>query len=360
MSKRNKIVSKTSSTDHVYYNIVITNNSPTFPIVATYNSSRTTALLTNPSDYYVSIVRFRVGLQQVPIFVFTDLLYSVTISNGGNDYKTSLIYVPFYSNALSPASPDNRYVYSYQQFIDSINNALSSSFVASGLAGVAPYMTFDPVTQLCSLNASSNFHDPLLSDENQTIKIWFNTELWQFFSNFEKIFNGYQDLLNKNFNIIVKPTGNNNITIPADFGGPTAGYKMTQEFVSLSNWNALRNIVFLTGSIPIRAEGVPAQSPTNNNQISNNNPASAYLPILTDFQISDDGPQRNFVSYVPTSEYRLVDLVGTTPLMTIDLSAYWLDKNNNLYPIYINPLDSLSVKLLFRKKTIKGNISYYE
>lgn len=505
-ASNNKIVEKTSTADHVYYNIAITNTSPTDVIRASYNQSRTTAILDNPSDYYCTIQRFTVPLQQVPIFVFLDNTYSVTMSYDGNDYKQDLVYVAGYSTNLSPSPPDNRFVYSYNQFIDSINNGFGDAMVSligdyplynsgttyalgnnvtfvvglitkayksltsgnvgntpnisptfwlelptplqtfnSGttytagqsikydLSGIyvgytsindgnlghtpntsptywapitTPYMEYNPDSQLISLVTSTAYHNVNYSDQDQPLKIWFNTILWNFFTNFEKIYNGNTPAAyntnGKNYNIIIKPTGINNAVIPAvfeDFGVDVSGYRMTQEFVSLYDWNSLRNIVFFTSAIPIRSEGIPAdifapwnvsttynsgvrvsynnstyQSLVNNNvgnqpdispsywSIASNIGSSASLqPILTDFQLSviSGTEARSYAQYVPTSEYRLIDMTGTTPLNNIDIQVYWQDKFRTLYPLYINPLDSLDVKILFRRKTVKGNISYY-
>lgn len=351
----------TSTIDHVYFNVTMTNNDPINIIPAVYNSPTTTALLENPSEYYCSIVRFTVPIQQVPIFTFRDNTYSVTISNGATDFQQTLIYVPNYTPNLTPGPPDNRQVYSYQQFLDSINNGLRSSFIASGLPGIAPYMTFDPATELFSLNAPATFHNASFSDQNQPIKIWFNTPLWTFFGNFPKIFNGFSpasfNTNGKNFNLIIKPTGNNDITIPVSMGGPTPGYAMSQEFNSLSDWNTLQSIVFFTSTIPIRYESIPATI-ANNTTTNNNTTISSRQPILTDFELSDDGPLRNYAHYFAPGEYRLVDMTGTNPLRNIDIQVYSQDKNGNLTPIYIQPFDSLTVKILFRRKHIKGSLTY--
>lgn len=450
-----EIVKKTSTADHVYYNVVITNTSSTEVIRANYNQSKTTAILDNPSEYYCAIQRFTVPLQQVPIFVFLDNTYSVTISYNSNDYKQTLVYVPSYTSNLNPTPPDNRFVYSYNQFIDSINNGFGDAMVpfiaalptfnigttySAGqavkftLGGVdvgyssignanlghtpntsptywapiaTPYLEYNPTTQLISLVASTAYHNVNFTDDLQPLKIWFNTNLWNFFTNFEKLYNGNTPALyntnGKNYNIIVKPTGINDAVIPAiyeDFGTDVSGYRMSQEFVTLYDWNALRNIVFFTSAIPIRSEGIPADifapwnvsttysagvrvsytnstyeslqnsnvgnqpdiSPTYWKIAANIGSSASYQPILTDFQISvENGPEaRSYAQYVPTSEYRLIDLTGTTPLNNIDIQVYWQDKFRTLYPLYINPLDSLDMKLLFRRKTVKGNISYYD
>ncbi len=442
-NKENKIEKKTSDEDHIYYNVVLTNTSFTNVLIAKYNQSRTTAIINNPSDYYCAIQRFTVPLQQVPIFVFLNNAYSVTISYNGNDYQTFLVYIP---NSTLNLNSNEQFVYSYNNFIDSINNGLITSFnnfiaglpvfnigttyakgdiityiglpyisLQNGNIGntpniatlfwsqlTAPYMAYDAFTKLISIYAPSGWHTRGLTDAQQPLKLWFNTLLWDFFTNFNKIFNGYTPTAfntnGKNYNPVIYPTGNNDITTSINFGGPLAGYRMTQEFVSLYNWNALRNIVFLTNKIPVRNEGIPANIyvPWNISQTytlgsivtynnltyrsiqlvnvghqpdispsfwianQNSNVSSASQPILTDFQISvTDGPEaRSYAQFFPQGEYRLIDLMGTDDLRDIQIDVYWQDKFLNLYPIFINPLDTLDIKLLFRKKSSKGSLTY--
>lgn len=376
--------------DHIYYNVVVVNNDPVSPIPITYDTGSLNIILDNPSLYYASVVRFKCPLEQVPIFVFVDNLYSVTISYLYNDFKSTLIYVPHYNPALvtAPDAAFTRYVYSYQQFLDSINNGLTSSMIAlapaysssivyifnqtisySGniyvsllngnlnhqpdispsywtLLGLfqAPFMSFNPVTQLCSLNTPSMFFNPSFNVNTQPLKICFNTNLWVFFSNFEKIFNGYTpsaiNTNGKNYNIIVKDNGFNSIT------EPLIGYQMTQEFISLSDWNSLRSIV-IQSSLPIRAEQLPS---VKSGVINTNSTTANFSKILTDFEIVDNGALRNNVTYFPQAEYRLVDLYGSDPLQNIHIDVFWRDKNLNLTRIFLNPLDSFDMKILFRRK----------
>lgn len=77
--------------DNVYYDLVITNiKSESFPLVPIYfNENRTNPIVNNSGDCELSIVRFSVDTQTLPVFIPTiqsnqndaDLtIYSVTIS----------------------------------------------------------------------------------------------------------------------------------------------------------------------------------------------------------------------------------------------------------------------------------------
>jgi hypothetical protein len=392
---------ESTDSDHLYFNVIMNNASTSLPMLAQYSQTSTTPILNNPSEYYCSIIRFDIPVEQIPIFEFVDNTYSVTISYNGVDYQTFLIYVPNISPNIPASTSADRDVYAYQQFLDSINNALAASFalfapaynpattyiigntisylgdvyvsLINGNIGntpstspldwafvvdnVAPYMSYNPITQLFTVNAPTNFYNPVFSDWNQPLKIWFNTTLWGFFHNFYKIVNGLApqayNTNGKNYQIIVKPTGINDITIPVDKGGaPTPGFGMSQEFISVSDWNAFLGLVFFTSNIPVKYEQIPS---IQNNQTEL---ITSSQPILTDFEAQTDGAIRNHLQYVPTAEYRLVNLQSTTELRTIDIQIYYQLKDGSLHPLYISPLDTATVKILFRKKTFKGLPNY--
>jgi hypothetical protein len=126
--------------------------------------------------------------------------------------------------------------------------------------------------------------------------------------------------------------------------------KSIQEYNTLFAWNSLRSISFTSSSIPVQQELLPGSDPTLGLQISS--------PILTDFQIdvSESPEARSFIQYVPSSEYRLVSLGGTTPLRVMDMNITWIDNLQVAHQVYIPPFQTVSVKILFRKKSF--NIGY--
>ena len=68
-----------SSADYVYLNINITNDTDA-PINATYQKFWSEAIIDNPSDYYLSIIRTTIPTSLIPIFLFPVApTYSVTL-----------------------------------------------------------------------------------------------------------------------------------------------------------------------------------------------------------------------------------------------------------------------------------------
>lgn len=407
-----KIVQNTPETDNIFYDILINNVSDSQVIEAKYNAAVSTAVLENPSEYYISPQRFTIPLQEIPIFVFKDNTYVVNIRYNSVDYKTTLTYVSDSTSAQFALQtfPANRSVYNYQQFLDSVNNGIASSFnsfaptwssattyttgqiVSYTPTGVskkiyvslqnanlnnqpdsspafwsqifdnayAPYMTYEPTTELFSINASTAWYNPAFSNENQPLTLWFDTNLYSLFRAFNTLYNGTMDPDERNYQMIIRNFESNIITLTSGF----SGYQMQQQFIALYNMYDIRNIV-ITTTMPIRSEYSAAFNNSSNNSMPTgstgatipintqlSNTATVKIPILTDFQLNIlEGPELlSYAQYTPTAEYRLIDMIGTIPLNNIEITMYWQDKNYNIYPIYIPPLNSADMKLLFRRK----------
>lgn len=126
--------------DNIYYNIVI-NNSGNTSIPAVYTEQKVKAIVEHPEQYFLSMVRFSLALQTVPIFVFKNNTYFITLSYLGVDYTFPIVYIP-----LNSVSFFGQTVYSYQHMVDMINTTLLACFTAIPVkpAGIVdpPYMTY--------------------------------------------------------------------------------------------------------------------------------------------------------------------------------------------------------------------------
>ena len=75
--------------------------------------------------------------------------------------------------------------------------------------------------------------------------------------------------------------------------------------------------------------------------------APGITNILTDFEISVT-PTNNYngeISYLPSGEYRWIDLTQGLNLNKLDLQAFWKDKQGNANPIYLPVGCSAKIKL---------------
>jgi hypothetical protein len=241
-----------SKSDHIYYNIAVTNNQ-SVPINLQFQDIRTIEIVPNPEDYYLSVIRFFIPGSGIPLFdinpftlnditiestpvllsngQFTPAMVGLTISGNGifpgttistftdvntlqlshattlttttsvtfvgtTDNCVSLVYentaysvyVPFLQS--SNVNPSG--VDSYQEFLDMVNSAFVTSY-ANLIAGasVAPLTQYPP----------KFYWDPqswLISmyvDNAYTIagqpQIYMNFDLFSYFQGFKNYQYGY-------------------------------------------------------------------------------------------------------------------------------------------------------------------------
>lgn len=141
----------------------------------------------------------------------------------------------------------------------------------------------------------------------------------------------------------------------------------TQDYFSVDSlWSPISSIVFTSTLLPIKTEatGVPVQLGDGNLGFSSPVSQSAFAPIITDIALdtsveaADD--YRRFIYYAPSAEYRLSDFTKSKQdIRNIDIQVYWKNRlDNQLYPITMFNLSSVSVKIMFRKKSIGKESGY--
>lgn len=351
--------------DNIYVNIAISSNIlnlNSLEIPAEYKVTKTIPILSKCDDYYLSVIRFSIPLNDTPLFIMpivpnqadpTLTTFIIGITTGGINFPQPVIYV---SETGFPAPIQNQptqvitpyyYVFEYQNLITAVNKALAAAFVASGLAGNSPYFYLNTLSEEIFLVVDISTFAPTATaavpNPIPTATIFMNVTLQSYFSAFQVLFVGpsvigrdYQfDLVRFGLNTTIPPF----ITVPA----PTQK-QFPQEYTTLALWSSLRKILLVSNSIPIISE----YTPTNNSGIS------STLPIISDFvpQIELPGQNRSIAYYTPTSQYRLIDLKSSEALYSIDIKIYWQDSNQNVYPLLILTGQQASVKLGFFKKIL--------
>ena len=335
-----RINTNADAEDNIYYNVRLLNDTQKDIIPAVFSENRVVPILENPSEYEMSVVRFKVPAETIPIFLWVDDKYKITLSYGGTDYTESLPWIP---KALPS---DNKYLYgravwSYQSFLDSINLAFKTAFdklkIDFPLAPPteAPYITYEPVSELFTIWA-----ERLYEEETDTIAIIFNYNLFAVIPSFQV------DRLNipppsegiffdtKFQRLKVKNNYNNKVVVDGkDY------YKFPQEYSTLALLNDFISISFETDSIPIEPELLPAQK-------------NVVRRLITDFEPLDGINDHQSFQYYPQGALRYYDLKSSYPMHKIDIRVYWIDRRGEQYPIYINRDEVLTLKLIFRRKVV--------
>ena len=386
---------------HIYYDISIFNNdtSGDMPVSLRFSEQRSGgALVENPNDYYLSIVRFEIDSPSLPIFIpqkrlasssFDDLIYSFgieTTNATGNTstarYKRRVQYIPINPNIAVPNAPQNfsheyYYIYNVRQWLRMVNVCLQEVFDAmrtddnSGsiplttantfASAKAPFFDYDSSSGLISLYTTMHYQNTLTTNK---LRLFWNSPVNTIFGGFDTI------VASKATSVLFDSTN------PAEGGSHTSTYyqvyvnnpntknqvvigsttfiQSTQCYPSIPMCSPIQNIVFSTsGNLPVSNSqiGTPTIF-TSDGDCATQGGADNISPILTDFIVpltrGDEYSPK--INYSP-SVYRLLDMKGNAPLKTVDLQVYWKSKiDAKLHPLILGSQCGASCKIMFRKK----------
>jgi hypothetical protein len=332
---------------------------------------------------------------------------------------------PIAANQGNPQDLSSRYywVYSYQQWLDLVNQTLllahqdtytafSAAWTATGTTTPFPYPTFadyqaevmtpqiiyTPGTTRFTIFGDSDAYGQRIltftpagagvvgAQTPPVERLFFNTNMFGLFTNWPNYFFNQPSTPYAPLNHIVPVGYANEILFPNKFYSNVADYRNSpysgvpplgyvplaqqkvywineQEILSTDSlWSPISSIVFTSTLLPIRAEqtGPPVILGTGNNNPSQATAQSAFQPIITDIALNtaSGGAQdyRSFIYYAPTAEYRLTDFgPSKQDIRNIDIQVYWKCRlDNNLYPITMFNLSSVSIKCMFRHKDALG------
>jgi hypothetical protein len=377
------------TSDKIYYDITISNlqNTTTAPPVIYFNETRNSPFILDPQSYYLSIVRFTLDTNTLPV-IQPDIqpspnsnvnltTYSITLewSNPIAPFQTFvqqtfLVFVPQNNQAIVPAPPSQTLtglqnnetgyydIFNYQYWILLVNNtfqacytALNAQVVGAGLvlpSPNVPVLSWDTQNNIAILNADQAGYDDTAANY---IEIFFNSSLFNLFSSFPFIIESNNALVSgKNARIIMSGFGGANIVQFPPVAPTYTALQIVQEYSTLALWTPITSIVFTSNTLPIVAnqvsapllfnDGIRFQSGGNNSNISQ---------IITDF-VSNNGIYKPNVVYIPSAQYRLVNLVGNTPLYNIDIEVFYKNRVGEFIPIRLASGGTATLKILFTRK----------
>ena len=247
----------------------------------------------------------------------------------------------------------------------------------------SPVMIYDPTTLLFSIYTPTVYS--LGATTSPKFQIYFNVNMEGLFSNFPN--NYYNDGVGVAWTfapptpialpdgyanaILVYPTGgtllqlnlrtNASLPVPNTSGSYVGNwFVMTQNFLSTSTlWSPIDSLVFTSALLPVQNEATAPPNVLGSKNIGNSasTSQSAFTPTITDVALdlsSDPSGYRKMIYYAPTAEYRMSDFQNSKfDIRNIDISVFWRNRlDNQLYPMSMFNLSSVSIKLMFRKKVI--------
>jgi hypothetical protein len=386
--------------DLVYYDVTITNleGVDTVPPVLYFNETRNSPFILDPESYYLSIVRFTLDTPSLPVFQpeivpnqsNRDLtIYTVSLSwtNPVAPFQTfnqqqPVIWSPQIVASPLPAPPsqtsnklqNNSTGYyetlNYQYWIYLINQTfiqcfanLNAQVVAAALVLPtihAPVLSWDTVNNIAIMNADVAGYNT--SSANH-IGIYFNPAMFQLFSSFPCFILSYQTAVaGKNVQIQPLGFGGANIVEFPPSAPPASqyqAYQIVQEYSTVALWTPITSIVFTSNTLPIVPNNISAPLLFINGQIFNNGGNNSNISqVITDF-VSDTGIYKPSIVYTPTAQYRLVNLVGNTPVYNLDINVFWKDRVGVLQPFRLTSGSTATIKILFQRKNPSGSSVAY-
>ena len=371
--------------DHIYLDLLCSNidSAPNIPSkFLTFTEIRDNPILSNCSDFDLSIIRFQLSTNNLPVMIFPVQLgqtdpnkgtYSITLTYKNFQYQSFIQFVsPNKNESVSPPIINqdfsNSYyeIYSYQYFINLVNTTFQNAFnglkalVISGSDTLPstyyPYLDYDFNTGCATLNADISGYNLALTNP---IEIYFNIGLFTLFSSFDALYYGTNSITNgKNykFNVLVNPNNNNILTYGNAFipGETVISYiQCYQEFSTLANIaQPISSLVFTSSLLPIlgslQSRPILFNAPQSSSQQTQN---STVVNMITDITVDST----IFSGFKPTliynsNIYRLISLQGNAALRSYDISVFYKDRYGNVRPFLLPCGGSASLKIMFKKK----------
>ncbi len=330
--------------NYQYLDITIRGNDLfTEPLVpAEYRENRTQSILSVPNLWKMGIARFSVPSNNIPLFNFETGVYIVRLYDPAfplADYSVPVVYV---NNHLpNPYGSSFQPIYSYSEFIQAINVALAASFVLlktadagfPGTVGNPPQLQYNSATKLITLYAEIAGWDN--SNTLTKGRVLFNTALAEFFPGLQQ--NNAPNIPGF-FNMVVGARVGNTVTY-----NTLQYYTMASDYIDVLNWDEVFQVIITTTGVPI----IPEQKAIGGNQ------NAVFQSVLTDFNFAGVGfREAGRLQFYNQGNIRYYDMISDQPMNQFDLTFKFVDSFGNIYPIYISPMDSANIKVVFIRKNV--------
>jgi len=406
-----------SQPTQIYYDLDVVNtiqpslttSQTSQPNRLTFTEVRSSPILDNPSDYFLSIIRFSLDTAgSMPLFIpqielqntvgaapWNNTVYYVSVEYNPPAApadrliaKKRVIYVP-QSNILPPpttapptlveATDPYYWCNNIQAFICMINEALKDAYAdiitqaaaaspvitlpATWIAGNEPYLLWNAERAVATLVAQADlFTQECLDNGTAEGFVYFNNPLFLLFSSFQAFHNytfdpNPQSVNDGEANYLIKVfnkkggAGNNYVALAANTGPPYNAIYMEQPYSTGATLCPIQSLVFTTTLLPVLPQlvSIPRVLSNNNGSIGQNDNLSNEITDLVVNLVNGTEYFPN-VLYLPTAEYRLIDLQSNSALYGIQISVAWKDVYGITHDFYLQNGCSCSLKIMFRKR----------
>jgi hypothetical protein len=348
-------IDKNSDDDIIYVNVSLCNNK-SVSVPAQINLTLPEDILDPNYRYNSSIDRFSINGSSIPIRLFKDNYFYITMSFTG---YVSVFSLPLSYNSLPTVASNNLFypkpIFSYQELAIIINACMNSVFLGlqalvggplGPLAGaLPPVFKFNVNTGKYEIYAQKSFYDDL---SPSYISIFFNNQLFNLFQNFLVEFISENNLVNahQDNRLIIRDMG---LKLNETIIDAVTYLKMEQEYQNASSVNEPQQLLLISDSIGIKPEyTIPSGSGPN--LTSTNFGIIPTSSLIADFQPNFDSLQSWVSTLVYLPAYRRIhQRKQLSSSRNFDLKILWNDNEGNNYLFYLEPGKSMSIKYVFEK-----------
>jgi hypothetical protein len=388
---------------HEYINIEMINEytpENTKPQALIFNQVKTADIVSVTSDYYLSVVRWNIQ-SNLPVLIPDMVIQNPPLPNFSADtqYQLILLYTTagtsVYNGAIfhNPApqqsytvkftpeivdlqtidyvsSPKNKneiysnplyYIKSVDTFLKMLNTAIQTNL--NDIAGATwvhlPYFEWDSTAQKIVFNRPNSIPSGVTGGDQFTQ--WYlsvNQPLYNLLNTFRFYNMPSGTVMDTKYPPLTPCRYLLDTSILPPYSDTSLGEytPYLQQTSSVVNWSPVQSIVFTSGTIPVEPQ--LSGAPTNLNIVNPSTQATTYqqqgiTKVLTDFCIpfnSGVEATNQQIYYLPTAEYRLIDLLGNNNLNELTIQVEWRDKFGVLHPMTLDAGASANVLILLRKK----------
>ena len=442
-----------SSPDNIYLDLCVVNSDNLgngLRSVLSFNENRTNAILDNPSNYFLSVVRFSVDTPGVslPIFIPTILLdgvnqdkdvtaYTITITvpNRTTGLLTNVLTqnVRFAPEDQTATAPNNKTainpatglsylttqdistgyynVYSVKWFLSCINKTIANLWGQTAVASStpAPTLVIDSGTNLISLltpsptsSTACNFafsddsvngigippnytQTPVYLGVNSTLPVnynmFLNEPMYNLLCGLTSVYYG-NTLTNAAFdataqsvvagrfflfNYLITPIYFNGKNVIVLSNPAQTWINSTSEYSSVPMWNPIQAIAFNSALLPVLTNNSSPPNVINSNQYDSTYTSRGQNAqrdnSISDIQIGlvSGSEYKPTIIYIPSAQYRLIDMLGTNPIYQVSFSITFKTKFGQILPFRLSSQCGANLKILFvRKRMYLGNLAPYD
>ncbi len=346
---RQQISEVTHEQEYSYFNLTVWNDSA-FPISANIDFTVRDIILNKPEDYLLSLIRFSIPNNFMPLLNVQTLDF-VNLKSNGNEYSSFLGFAP------------DQDIFTVQQFLEALNSSLATAFIALKAAEATaavdpPRMVWDKETNFFTLMVPFTGYrtGDGVSASGADVEILFSSTLYELFAYIRSAqppepaaaatFTQQRIVVSDQENLFIvdtPPAGSNRSYLSATLFPAGTYFQVKDEYPSIQFWQYTSKLTITSNAIPVLVEN------GSDFAVQGDPATNERVPILTDFNINSNdatGP-RGIISFFSPGQWRFSDMSGGLPFRKIGLSIFRTNKDGTQNQLMLPPDRYFSVKIAF-------------